>query len=383
MRQGSFQWMKSMNKSIILNKIRTQGPISRAQIARETNLTRPTVSSNVKELIDQNIVEESDVGQSQVGRKPTMLVINHGAFCILGVDAGPDTIKCVVSDLSGKVLERAETQLQLPIDNGGFLHALKNSIQECLVKTSGKDVIGIGVAMHGVVDIETGVLLFAPNLGLMDIPVKEELENTFGLEVKVENDARAMALGEFWFGDHGELESMLAVNIGRGVGAGLIIDGKLYHGSSDIAGEIGHMTIDLHGQVCECGNRGCLQTFIAGPAISRKINEQLGESLTAEQVFERALGGDEACIEVLSQTGSALGVGLTNLIHIVNPEKIILGGGVSKAQQFLLPAIRETIRASALTQSASRTKVEITKLGDDATLIGAVTLLLVDVFELT
>ncbi len=383
MRQGSFQWMKSMNKSIILNKIRTQGPISRAQIARETNLTRPTVSSNVKELIDQNIVEESDVGQSQVGRKPTMLVINHGAFCILGVDAGPDTIKCVVSDLSGKVLERAETQLQLPIDNGGFLHALKNSIQECLVKTSGKDVIGIGVAMHGVVDIETGVLLFAPNLGLMDIPVKEELENTFGLEVKVENDARAMALGEFWFGDHGELESMLAVNIGRGVGAGMIIGGKLYHGSSDIAGEIGHMTIDLHGQVCECGNRGCLQTFIAGPAISRKINEQLGESLTAEQVFERALGGDEACIEVLSQTGSALGVGLTNLIHIVNPEKIILGGGVSKAQQFLLPAIRETIRASALTQSASRTKVEITKLGDDATLIGAVTLLLVDVFELT
>lgn len=383
MRQGSFQWMKSMNKSIILNKIRTQGPISRAQIARETNLTRPTVSSNVKELIDQNIVEESDIGQSQGGRKPTMLVINHGAFCILGVDAGPDTIKCVVSDLSGKVLERAETQLQLPIDNGGFLHALKNSIQECLVKTSGKDVIGIGVAMHGVVDVETGVSLVAPNLGLTDIPIKEELENTFGLEVKVENDARAMALGEFWFGDHGELESMLAVNIGRGVGAGLIIDGKLYHGSSDIAGEIGHMTIDLHGQVCECGNRGCLQTFIAGPAISRKINEQLAESLTAEQVFERALGGDEACIEVLSQAGSALGVGLTNLIHIVNPEKIILGGGVSKAQQFLLPAIRETIRASALTQSASQTKVEITKLGDDATLIGAVTLLLVDVFELT
>ncbi|MFP3358080.1 ROK family transcriptional regulator [Planococcus sp. SIMBA_143] len=383
MRQGSFQWMKSMNKSIILNKIRTQGPISRAQIARETNLTRPTVSSNVKELIDQNIVEESDIGQSQGGRKPTMLVINHGAFCILGVDAGPDSIECIVADLSGKVLERSETQLQLPTDNEKFLDALKRCIQNCLVKAAGKDVVGIGVAMHGVVDVKTGVSLVAPNLGLADIPIKEELENTFGLEVKVENDARAMALGEFWFGDHGELESMLAVNIGRGVGAGMIIGGKLYHGSSDIAGEIGHMTIDLNGQVCECGNRGCLQTFVAGPAITRNISEKTAQSLSAEQVFEQALDGNEACIEVLTQAGRAMGVGLTNLIHIINPEKIVLGGGVSKAQQFILPAIRETIRASALTQSASRTQVEITKLGDDATLIGAVTLLLVDVFELT
>ncbi|MDE4084463.1 ROK family transcriptional regulator [Planococcus maritimus] len=383
MRQGSFQWMKSMNKSIILNKIRTQGPISRAQIARETNLTRPTVSSNVKELIDQNIVEESDIGQSQGGRKPTMLVINHGAFCILGVDAGPDSIECIVADLSGKVLERSETQLQLPTDNEKFLDALKRCIQDCLLKTTGKDVVGIGVAMHGVVDVKTGVSLVAPNLGLADIPIKEELENTFGLEVKVENDARAMALGEFWFGDHGELESMLAVNIGRGVGAGMIIGGKLYHGSSDIAGEIGHMTIDLNGQVCECGNRGCLQTFVAGPAITRNISEKTAQSLSAEQVFEQALDGNEACIEVLTQAGRAMGVGLTNLIHIINPEKIVLGGGVSKAQQFILPAIRETIQASALTQSASRTQVEITKLGDDATLIGAVTLLLVDVFELT
>jgi len=383
MRQGSFQWMKSMNKSIILNKIRTQGPISRAQIARETNLTRPTVSSNVKELIDQNIVEESDIGQSQGGRKPTMLVINHGAFCILGVDAGPDSIECIVADLSGKVLERSETQLQLPTDNEKFLDALKRCIQNCLVKAAGKDVVGIGVAMHGVVDVKTGVSLVAPNLGLADIPIKEELENTFGLEVKVENDARAMALGEFWFGDHGELESMLAVNIGRGVGAGMIIGGKLYHGSSDIAGEIGHMTIDLNGQVCECGNRGCLQTFVAGPAITRNISEKTAQSLSAEQVFEQALDGNEACTEVLTQAGRAMGVGLTNLIHIINPEKIVLGGGVSKAQQFILPAIRETIQASALTQSASRTQVEITKLGDDATLIGAVTLLLVDVFELT
>ncbi len=384
MRQGTFQWMKSMNKSIILNKIRKDGPISRAQIARETNLTRPTVSSNVKELIDQKIVEESDIGQSQGGRKPTMLIINNDAFCIMGVDAGPDSIECIIADLAGNVLERTETQLQLPINNKQFIDTLISCISDCLKKSKGKDVIGIGVAMHGVVDVETGVSLVAPNLGLANIPIKEELEAVFGLEVKVENDARAMALGEYWFGDHGELESMLAVNIGRGVGAGLIIDGKLYHGSSDIAGEIGHMTIDLNGRVCECGNRGCLQTFVTGPAIARQMMETaVDNSVTAEQIFEQATSGNEEAAAVLREAGRAMGVGLTNLIHIVNPEKIVLGGGVSKAEKFILPAIRDTIEASALTPVASRTKVEISKLGDDATLIGAVTLLLVDVFELT
>lgn len=384
MRQGSFQWMKSMNKSIILNKIRKDGPISRAQIARETNLTPPTVSSNVKELIDQKIVEESDFGQSLGGRKPTMLIINNQAFFIIGVDAGPESIECIVADLAGTVLKRSETKLQLPIDNQQFIAALKTCIAACLESISEAEdkIIGIGVAMHGVVEVATGISLNAPNLGLSNIPIKEELEKAFGLEVKVENDARAMALGEYWFGNHGELESMLAVNIGRGVGAGLIIEGKLYHGSSDIAGEIGHMTIDLHGEICECGNRGCLQTFVTGPAIARKAARQgLENDLTAEKIFDHAVAGNEEFAAILKESGKAMGVGLTNLIHIVNPKKIVLGGGVSKAETFILPAVRETIKSSALTPTASQTAVEVSKLGDDATLIGAITLMLVDIFE--
>jgi len=384
MRQGTFKWMKSVNKSIILNKIRKDGPISRAQIARETNLTPPTVSSNVKELMEEGMVEESEVGQSIGGRKPTMLIINNRAFTIIGVDAGPESIECIVADLAGKVMRRSEKKLQLPINDEQFISALKSCIDGCLegITEAQDQVIGIGVAMHGVVDVDTGTSLYAPNLGLVNIPIKEELEKAFGLEVKVENDARAMALGEYWFGNHGEVESMLAVNIGSGVGAGLIIDGKPYHGSSDIAGEIGHMTIDLHGEVCECGNRGCLQTFVTGPAIARKVTgKTTGTPLTAENIFEQAMLGDKQSVSILEESGKAMGVGLTNLIHIVNPEKIVLGGGVSKAEKFILPAILETIRVSALTPAASQTKVEITKLGDDATLMGAITLLLVDIFE--
>ncbi|MEK4714715.1 ROK family transcriptional regulator [Sporosarcina sp. FSL K6-5500] len=384
MRQGTFQWMKSVNKSIILNKIRTDAPISRAQIAKETKLTPPTVSSNVKELIEQGLVKESKLGESQGGRKPTMLLINNQELYVVGVDAGPEMIECILTDLSGKILNRTLSKLTTPLTNNQFLIILKDCIHNCIkdIPSTSKKIIGIGIAMHGVVDVETGTSLFAPILSLTNVPIKEELEKEFELEVKVENDARAMALGESWFGDHGELTSMLVVNIGRGVGAGLIIDGDLYHGAQDIAGEVGHMTIDLNGEICECGNRGCLQTFTTGPAIARRAMKSISQELiTAEEVYELAIRGNEEFVTLLKETGRVIGIGLTNLIHIINPQKIVLGGGVTKAKEFILPVILKTIEECALTPRAKQTEVTITKLGDDATLIGAVSLLLVDVFD--
>src|SRR5690625_43886 len=129
MRRGTFQWMKSVNKSMILNKIRTEGPISRAQIAKDTKLTPPTVSSNVRELIEQGIVKESVLGESQGGRKPTMLLINHKSFYVIGIDAGPETVVCILTDLAGNVIERSTSKLHLPISNKEFLAVLKNGIQ--------------------------------------------------------------------------------------------------------------------------------------------------------------------------------------------------------------------------------------------------------------
>src|SRR5690625_1486113 len=385
MRQGTFQWMKSVNKSIILNKIRTNAPISRAEIAKETKLTPPTVSSNVKELIEQGLVKESELGESQGGRKPTMLLINHKAFYVIGVDVGPEKIECILADLSGAIIERNSIQLTIPITNEQFLSVLKDGIHHVIQDKSvdAEKIIGIGIAMHGVVEVETGVSLFAPNLGLTNIPIKEELEKEFDLEVKVENDARAMALGEAWFGDHGELTSMLAMNLGRGVGAGLVIDGKLYHGAQDIAGEVGHMTIDLHGERCECGNRGCLQTFATGLAIAKQAKKFIKEKnspITGEHVYELALAGNQDCIKLLEELGETIGVALTNLIHIINPEKIVLGGGVTNSEQFILPAIRRTVDKWSLTPDAKRTEIVVSKFGDDATIIGAVALLLEDIF---
>ena len=381
--RGTFQMMKSVNKSLILNKIRTNQPISRAQIAKETKLTPPTVSNIVKELLEQEIIKESDLGVSKGGRKPTMLQDNSNRFYVIGVDVGPNTIDCLITDLSGKVLERSSSKLNGELTNEKFLTKLKDIIHHIIQSISEQEkIIGIGIAMHGVVDVENGISLFAPNLKLSNIPIKEELEKEFDLVVKVENDARAMALGESWFGQHDNPLSMLVVNIGSGVGAGVVVNGKLYHGANDLAGEVGHMTIDLNGDICDCGNKGCLQTFATGSAIVKKANQVSNEPIqSGEEVYKLAKSGKQDYITILEETGRIIGIGLTNLIHIINPELIVLGGGVTKSEKFLLKPIKEEIRNRGLTKNAMETKVVISSHGDDATLLGSISLVLIELFE--
>lgn len=387
MQRGTFQLMKSVNKSLVLNKIRTFEPISRAQIAKETKLTPPTVSSIVKELIEEGLVIEKELGASQGGRKPTLLYVNSSAFYVIGVDAGSETIRCILSNLSGEILEQSSAIIQKPITNQAFMTMLKDGIHNVLQASSVEDdkIIGIGVAMHGVVEVETGIALFAPNLELKNIQIKAELEEAFNLNVKVENDGRAMALGESWFGGHANVESMVAVNLGRGVGAGIVINGKLYHGAQDIAGELGHMIIDLHGERCTCGNRGCLQTFATGSAIvayaHKKIKGASQDADTAETIYERAIAGEQEYIEVFQEIAEIIGIGLTNLIHILNPDKIILGGGVMNSREIMLPVIKQTIHQRALTGKAKETQVEATNLYDNATVLGAISLLLIELFN--
>jgi N-acetylglucosamine repressor len=388
MQRGTFQLMKSVNKSIILNKIRTSESISRAQIAKETSLTPPTVSSIVKELIEQGLVRESMLGSSSGGRKPTMLHINKDAYYVIGVDAGPERVECILTDLAGEIIYRTSDLLPQHLTNKKFLFILQESIYKIIrsYQVEQSKIIGIGVAMHGVVDVEEGTSIVAPILNLGNIPIKATLEKEFNMTVKVENDARAMALGESWFGGHGDVDSMVAVNIGRGVGSGLVINGKLYHGAKGIAGEIGHMTIDINGEICACGNRGCLQTLVSGDAIAEKARKKSNEgissdSLSGKDIYDMAQNGDQFCINLLKETGNIIGIGLTNVIHLINPSKIVLGGGVMNSEKYIMPGLLEMIQQKVLIKEAGQTEIVVTRLGHDATLLGAVSLLLVELFD--
>ncbi|GAA0299382.1 glucokinase-like ROK family protein [Gracilibacillus halotolerans] len=395
MQRGSFQWMKSLNKSIILNKIRTSGPISRAQIAKETELTPPTVGSIVKELLEQQLIKESQLGESQGGRKPTMLVLHKEAFHIIGVDVGPVDIQYIISNLTGEIIAESKTSIDEQLDNQTFLDMLTDGIRQLMNNHSSLRYIGIGVAMHGIVDAETGVSLFAPNLFLRNIPIKEHLEQHFDMEVKVENDAKAFALGEAWFNEDMSHTSMIAVNIGRGIGAGLVNDGKLFNGANGIAGEIGHMMIERNGRKCSCGNDGCLQTIASGPAIALIAKEKLKSGLesklhelvhstteiTAETVHKAAMMNDKLSKEVFEEVGESLGIAFTNIIHTFNPAQIIIGGGVARAGELLLNPIRKTIASRAISERAKKTPVILSNLDAYGSSYGAVALILSDLFQ--
>ena len=223
-----------------------------------------------------------------------------------------------------------------------------------------------------------------------------ELEAEFDVPVKVDNDVRAMAFGEYWFGKGQHNENMVTVNIGHGVGAGIILNGQLFHGEHDLAGEIGHMTIDLSGRLCSCGNIGCWQTLISGPAIAetavdhlmlgtaselrKMVNDHI-EKIEGKTVYEAALAGDELAINILQETGKFIGIGLTNLIHMHNPAKIIIGGGVSNASEFILPKIKETLAIRGLTNQAKATDIACSTQGVFGTAMGAAAIVLGEIFE--
>ncbi len=396
MKKGSFKWMKSLNRTIILNKIRTEGPISRATIAKQTKLTPPTVSNLVNELIASGLVIESEQGESVGGRKPTMLIIDQTHYHIIGLDIGTKMIRAVLVDLSGSIIEKLEAPIPLSISKDSLLKLIENTITKLIHLHQDKELIGIGIGMHGVVDIETGISVYAPGLNLHEIPLKDELEERFDLHVKVDNDVRAMAFGEYWFSNGKNHDNMAVLNIGRGVGAGIILNGKLFHGEHDLAGEIGHMTIDIHGKPCSCGSYGCWETLISGPAIGREAQQLIeqgqhtilktmaakdGGNIDGKLVYEAALAGDQLAVEILEKTGVYIGIGLTNLIHILNPTKIIIGGGVAQAEAFILPKIKETIASKALTKQARDTEIFCSKQGVFATANGAAALVLGEIFE--
>jgi glucokinase-like ROK family protein len=394
---GSFQLMKSLNKSVILNVIRIEGSISRAEIAKRTNLTPPTVTNIVGELLESKLVIETDLGASTGGRKPIMLQINSSAFYIIGLDVGISNIKIVATTLNAEVLKSLQIDMPEKVDSVSFIELLIESIKTIIrsAKLNKDAIIGIGVGMHGLVNPEEGTSIFAPNLNLRHVPIRDLLEVELDIPVEVDNDVRAMALGESWFGHGKGIDNFICINVGNGVGAGIILDNKLYQGPSHTAGELGHTTIDVEGPRCSCGNYGCLQALVAGPAIAARAQKEIRmgrmseiegmakgdlEKINGELIYQAALQGDKLALEVLRDTGRFLGIGIANIINTLNPTRVIIGGGVAKSEDFIMDTLTETVNARALETPAKATTILTSKLGDYATAIGAATMVLKKLF---
>jgi glucokinase len=246
--------------------------------------------------------------------------------------------------------------------------------------------IGIGLGSPGPLDRRTGTVLDTPNLGWRNFPLRDLIANAAGLDTVLDNDANAATLGEWWMGAAREADPVVGVTLGTGIGGGIVLGGRVFHGTSDVAGEIGHMTIDSTGRKCNCGNYGCLEAYASGPAIAARAVEGLetGSSsllpdmvggeldrITAETVYEAIVAGDVYAADVMRETAKFLGTGLANLINVLNPEMIVISGGVTRAGDHLFQPLRAEVRRRAFSHAAESCRIVSTELGGMAGVIGA------------
>lgn len=252
---------------------------------------------------------------------------------------------------------------------------------------SRSDFIGVGIGSPGPLDRKTGVVIITPNLGWRDFPLRARISERLQLPASLDNDANCATLGEWWRGAARGARNVVGITIGTGIGGGLILDGELYHGASDVAGEIGHTTIDFNGRRCKCGNYGCLEAYASGPAIAERAREMLQDysgsvllrladddptQITAQTVYDAAKRGDPVAREVVRDTARLLGAGIANLLNIFNPDVVVVMGGVTYAGDALVEPLRAEVRRRAFPPAVAACRIVLGELTGSAGVVGAV-----------
>ncbi|WP_053218502.1 ROK family transcriptional regulator [Virgibacillus senegalensis] len=329
--------VKKGNKSLVLETIKDHSPISRAETANITGLNKGTVSSLVSELLEEQMISESGPGESSGGRRPVMLLFNQLAGYSIGIDIGVNYLLGVLTDLQGNIIdEKRESYTALTYEE---IKAKLFDMIDYLINAappSPYGIVGIGVGVPGTVS-NTGEILLAPNLGWKNIHLQAVLERKYQVPVVIENEANAGAYGEKKFGAGKDLEDIIYISAGIGIGVGLILNGSLYKGNNGFSGELGHMTIEVDGKECRCGNKGCWELYASEQALLRNAAKLTDgtEQPSLENLSEMADDGEEQVIRLFEQIGDYLGVGLNNIINIFNPQQVIIGNRMASAKKWL------------------------------------------------
>jgi len=384
--QGADQSLaRKHNRSRILDLLRLEGPLSRSALAWKIGLTRSTVSRIVTEISTDQLVREVELSQGRKGRPGMLLELDPKGGSAIGLEIGVNFLSILLTDFTANFLWRERILLSEDADYEIYLQKAEHLLQKGidLAMDHNLRLMGIGVAVWGLVDHAAGVIRFAPNLKWRGIPVKEQWEEKYHIPVYLENDANASALGEYYFGAGKKIQNFIYLSMDVGVGGGIISNANLFHGAKGYAGEIGHMTIDPGGSRCKCGKTGCLETLVGRKVILQKYKERSGESenLTLEDVIQRGRSGDMIAQIVFQQSADVLGMGIGNLINIFNPQRIILGWSLGQAYDLLLPQLEESIKRNSLADAFQGVDIVPYTNGADDCLLGCVALVLDEIIR--
>jgi len=386
---------RRIRKNIILNALRSNGALSLTELSRRTGFNVPTVTNLVQELEDEDYILREKGEASTPGRPPQRIRINTTARYVVGADLGRFNTNIILVDLSQNIIYEKlfhTFDLHDPAVIDQVVKEINRAIEESGVEKN--RVLGIGLAIPGLVNCKLGKSYTF--LNFEEKPIREIFEEKLDLPVFVENDARAMALGELWFGLARDKKNALCLNLGWGIGLGIISNGLIYYGNDGFAGEFGHITIKEDGPLCQCGKYGCLESLASGRAIAEQARKWVragkktkladlidgkAEHINAERVVKAAQMGDQLSIEIIEQAGRYIGQGLAILINLFNPEIVILGGRVSRAGRFLLNPIQTEATKRALPHISERAEIVVSKLGYLSGALGATTLVKKEIFQ--
>src|SRR5690349_9476066 len=366
---GSLESLRRLNRLRVIRALREGGQISRAEIARRTGLSRSTVSSLVADLqADGLVVERPEPGLahgSQGGRPPILLSFDASAGAAVGIDFGHSHLRVAVSDLASTIL--AERSRPLDTD-----HDAQEGLDAGAERSA---VIGAGMGLPGPIGSGEGVVGTSAILpGWIGMTAEAEMRRRLEIPVMVDNDANLGALAEAAFGAGRDAGDLIYLKVSSGIGAGLILNGRLYRGAAGLAGELGHVLVAPDGIVCRCGNRGCLETVAATGALVDLLRRSHGDDFTIEAMLAGARDGDAGCRRVIHDAGRALGTVAATLLNVLNPELLIVGGQLAGAGDILLDGMRESVARAALPETSRSAELVAGVLGERAHVLVALAL---------
>jgi glucokinase-like ROK family protein len=392
--------VRKLNNNIIIEVLRKEAPVSRANLSAMTGLNRSTVSSIIDELIEGSWVRETSLQTDKIGRPGMLLEINPQGGFVVGVEIGVDFLLCLVTNFSTEVIWRkrigtnpddgqvAILQMAFGLANEAIEFG-KNECGRCL---------GIGIAVPGLVDVYNGIVKLAPNLKWENVPLRLIWNQQFHYPVYVENDGNAAALGEYYFGAARGIKDIIYIAAGYGLGSGIIVDGKLMRGNRGYASEVGHMTYDSHGVICSCGKRGCYETVIGPRAVIENVKRLIEEKgadktiikisndgrsvINYDAVVNAAQENDPIAIDALNDVGCKLGLVVSHLVNIFGPKMVILGGALNYAKDFIQPAVAKVVKENALKLCQEDLEITSSYLGQESSVMGAIGLVLENLWQL-
>ena len=381
-RKGDPEQARKLNTCLILDRVRRDELISRADLARALSISKMTASAIVSDLLERGLLVEqsaSSVVSASGGRPPVLLSLDTRKNLVVGIDVGTTSTALVLGNLKGETV----TRLRAPTRRNRGVDSIAEQIEDLVPRlleganAPKNRILGIGVSVAGLVEKRTGYVKFSPDFNWRNVYFKKVLQDRLGLPVVVNNCTRVAALGEMWYGAAKEASTFFYVNVGYGIGSAIVINRRLYEHNS----EFGHINVTNREVKCDCGKYGCLEAVSSGHAIERDANAEVSETdeadwITAKDLAKMALEGDDRARHIFDDAGKYLGRGIATVVNLLSPELVILGGGVSSAGDLLMKPLMEELNRHTMEAIRDGIAVEVSSLGIDAGVIGAVALAL-------